>query len=44
MYRSLSISKTAKASDLGEYFKLSKTNVTTPDGIKNGFKLGERLK
>jgi hypothetical protein len=43
MYKSLSISKTAKASDLGEYFKLSKTNVTTPEGVKNGFKLGERL-
>jgi hypothetical protein len=43
IYFSLNISKTAKASDLGEYFKLSKTNVTTPEGVKNGFKLGEKL-
>jgi hypothetical protein len=44
IYSSLSISKTAKASDLGEYFKLSKTNVTINGEIKNGFKLGERLR
>ena len=30
--------------DLGEYFKLSKTNVLVNGEPKNGFKLGERLK
>lgn len=44
LYNSLSISKSPKATDLADYFELSKTNITTPDGIKKGFKLGKRLK
>ena len=44
IYESLSLSKNPKATDIGEYFKISKTNVITPEGVKNGFKLGERLK
>lgn len=44
IYSTLNISKSAKATDLSEYFKLSKTQVTTPEGVKNGFKLGDRLK
>jgi hypothetical protein len=43
IYSSLHISRTAKATDLADYFKLSKTQVTTKNGVKNGFKLGERL-
>jgi hypothetical protein len=43
IYSSLNISRTAKATDLADYFKLSKTQVTTKNGVKNGFKLGERL-
>ena len=44
IYYSLSLSKNPKATDLGEYFKISKTQVTTSEGVKNGFKLGERLR
>lgn len=44
IYSSLSISKTAKATDLGEYFSLTKTHVTINGVSKNGFKLGEKLK
>ena len=43
LYVSLSMSKTAKATDLENYFKLTRTQVTTPEGVKNGFKLGEKL-
>ena len=45
IYGKLSLSKTPKATDLAEYFELSKTNVITPEGEKkNGFKLGRKLK
>jgi hypothetical protein len=44
IYKKLSLNKKAKASDLGEYFKLSKTNVLVDGVPKNGFKLGEKLK
>jgi hypothetical protein len=44
IYSSLSISKTAKATDLGEYFSLTKTHVTINGVSKNGFKLGEKLR
>ena len=44
VYDNLCLSKSAKATDLGEYFKLSKTHITTSEGIKNGFKLGKRLR
>lgn len=44
IYSSLSISRSAKATDLEEYFKLSKTCVTINGEVKNGFKLGERLR
>ena len=44
IYTSLSLSKSPKATDIKEYFKISKTQVTTSEGVKNGFKLGERLK
>lgn len=44
IYDHLGLSKTPKATDLEKYFKISKTQVTTKDGIKNGFKLGDRLK
>ena len=44
IYNRLDITKKAKAKDLEEYFKLTKTNITTSEGIKNGFKLGKRLK
>ena len=44
IYSSLSISKTAKATDLGEYFELTKTHVVVDGVSKNGFKLGEKLR
>ena len=44
LYKKLGISKTPKAKDLCEYFESFKTNITTPNGIKHGFKLGRRLK
>ena len=44
IYSVLSLSKTAKATDLGEYFEMSKTNVVVDGVSKNGFKLGRRLK
>ena len=44
IYTSLSLSKSPKATDIKEYFKISKTQVTTSDGVKNGFKLGKKLK
>jgi hypothetical protein len=44
IYTSLSLSRTPKATDLGEYFEMIRTNVVTLDGKKNGFKLGRRLK
>jgi hypothetical protein len=44
IYEKLSLNKKAKASDLGEYFKLSKTNVLVDGVPKNGFKLGEKLR
>ena len=41
LYFQLGISKTAKAKDLENYFKLSKTKITMPDkSLENGFKLG----
>ena len=41
LYSHLGISKTAKAKDLENYFKLSKTKITMPDkSLENGFKLG----
>ena len=41
LYFQLGISKTAKAKDLENYFKLTKTKVTLPDKtVKDGFKLG----
>lgn len=41
LYSQLGISKTAKAKDLENYFKLSKTKITMPDkSLENGFKLG----
>ena len=43
IYKRLSISKTPKATDLKEYFLLSKTKIQTEDGIKHGFKLGKKL-
>lgn len=42
-YSSLSISKTAKATDLGEYFELIRTHITIDGVSKSGFKLGEKL-
>ena len=40
IYKILGITKTAKATDLGKYFKLSKTRITLPDKtVVNGFKL-----
>ena len=43
-YSNLSMNKTAKGTDLGEYFELSKTHVTIDGITKHGFKLGRRLK
>ena len=43
LYQKLSLNKSPKASDLKEYFEVSKTNVTTPEGVKTGFKLKKRL-
>ena len=43
IYQKLSLSRTPKASDLKEYFELSKTTITTPEGKKNGFILKKRL-
>ena len=43
IYNKLSISKTPKATDLGNYFLLSKTKIQTENGIKHGFKLIRRL-
>lgn len=41
IYQNLGINKKAKATDLSEYFKLSKTCITLPDKTTaNGFKLG----
>lgn len=41
IYTQIGISKTAKATDLEQYFKLSRTNITLPDKTTtNGFKLG----
>ena len=41
LYSHLGISKTAKAKDLENYFKLSKTKITMPNkSLENGFKLG----
>lgn len=41
IYRNLGISKTAKATDLGKYFKLTRVCITLPDKTtKDGFKLG----
>ena len=40
IYSLLGISKTPKATNLGKYFKLTKTRVTLPDKtVKDGFKL-----
>ena len=40
IYSLLGISRTPKATDLGKYFKLTKTKVTLPDKtVKDGFKL-----
>ena len=44
LYVKCNVSKTAKATDLEEYFKLTRTQIITPEGPKNGFKLGRRLK
>ena len=43
IYQKLSLSRSPKASDLKDYFELSKTNITTPEGVKSGFKLKKRL-
>ena len=44
LYKDLGISKAAKATDLGNYFKIFRTKVVLGDGtIVNGFKLGEKL-
>lgn len=40
IYQDLGISKTPKANDLGQYFKLIKTKITLPDKtLKDGFRL-----
>ena len=40
IYQRLGITKTAKATDLGKYFKLTRTKVTLPDKtVVHGFKL-----
>ena len=40
IYQDLGISRTPKAKDLGEYFKLIKTKITLPDKtLKDGFRL-----
>ena len=43
IYESLGITKTAKATDLGNYFKLTKTHVIINSEVKHGFKLGDKL-
>ncbi len=43
IYQKLSITKSPKASDIKDYFEASKTNITTPEGVKKGFKLKKRL-
>jgi len=43
IYQKLSLSKSPKASDIKEYFELSITNITTPEGVKKGFILKKRL-
>ena len=41
LYSQLGITKTPKATDLGNYFSLAKTRVTLPDKtVKDGFRLG----
>ena len=44
IYENLSLSKTPKATDLMDYFELTKTNITTSEGVKKGVKLGKPLK
>ena len=40
IYRDLGITSKAKATDLGRYFKLTRTRITLPDKtVENGFKL-----
>ena len=44
MYNTLEITKTPKATDLGKYFKISKTRITLPDKtVVNGFKILEKI-
>ena len=44
IYENLSLSKNPKSTDLIEFFELTKTNITTSDGIKKRIKLGKCLK
>ena len=44
IYQRLSISRSPKATDIKEFFEVSKTNITTLEGVKNGFILKRRLK
>jgi hypothetical protein len=44
LYGSLSLSKSPKATDILDYFEVSKTNITTKEGVKKGFKLGKKLR
>jgi hypothetical protein len=44
LYSNLSLSKSPKATDILDYFEVSKTNITTKDGVKKGFKLGRKLR
>ena len=39
IYQNLGITKTPKASNLSEYFEVSKTRITTSDGVRDGYKL-----
>ena len=43
IYQKLSLNRSPKASDIQDYFEVSKTNVITPEGKKNGFILKKRL-
>ena len=44
LYQALSLNRSPKGTDLRDYFELSKTHVTVNGEVKNGFKLGRRLK
>ena len=44
IYQKLSISKSPKATDIKEFFEISRTSMVTPEGRTNGFILKKRLK